>query len=245
MAMLVKTLNGLAYASVKTRRGLAVASIKNINGLDATAGGGGPALIASVGAQGSANSTTTSAIDTTGANLIVICETWYKLATFPTLTDSKGNTWTQLTAQTGNSGKHRLFYCFNPTVGSGHTFSETGGGTGSTYAALNVSAWSGIAASPFDGENGAFNDAASVLSTGSVTPTQGNSLLISGCGNDSAATLSIDSGYTITDTVSYSSGNSFGQAMAYKIISSGAAQNPQWSASAAVELQASIAAFKY
>ncbi len=35
MALLVKTVNGLAYASVKTRNGLAVASIKSINGLDA------------------------------------------------------------------------------------------------------------------------------------------------------------------------------------------------------------------
>lgn len=39
MAVLVKTLNGLAWASVKNRAGLAVASIKNINGLDTTAGG--------------------------------------------------------------------------------------------------------------------------------------------------------------------------------------------------------------
>ncbi len=40
MAVLVKSLNGLAYGSVKSRNGLAVASIKSINGLDTTAGGG-------------------------------------------------------------------------------------------------------------------------------------------------------------------------------------------------------------
>lgn len=39
MAVLVKTLNGLAFASVKARSGLAVASIKSINGLDVTAAG--------------------------------------------------------------------------------------------------------------------------------------------------------------------------------------------------------------
>jgi hypothetical protein len=39
MALLIKSLNGLAYASVKSRDGLAVASIKNINGLDVTSGG--------------------------------------------------------------------------------------------------------------------------------------------------------------------------------------------------------------
>jgi len=36
MALLIKNLNSLAYASVKNRNALAVASIKNINGLDAT-----------------------------------------------------------------------------------------------------------------------------------------------------------------------------------------------------------------
>lgn len=36
MAVLVKEINGLPYASIKTRNGLAVASIKSINGLDAS-----------------------------------------------------------------------------------------------------------------------------------------------------------------------------------------------------------------
>jgi hypothetical protein len=36
MALLIKSINGLAYGSCKSRNGLAVASIKSINGLDAT-----------------------------------------------------------------------------------------------------------------------------------------------------------------------------------------------------------------
>jgi hypothetical protein len=39
MALLIKNLQGLAYASVKSRNGLAVASVKSINGLDATSAG--------------------------------------------------------------------------------------------------------------------------------------------------------------------------------------------------------------
>lgn len=38
MAQLVKTVNGLAIASVKTVNGLAIASVKTVNGLDNTAG---------------------------------------------------------------------------------------------------------------------------------------------------------------------------------------------------------------
>lgn len=40
MAIDVKTVNSLAYASVKTRNGLAVADIKTWNGVDVTSGGG-------------------------------------------------------------------------------------------------------------------------------------------------------------------------------------------------------------
>jgi hypothetical protein len=39
MALLIKSVNGLAYGSCKSRNGLAVASIKSINGLDATSSG--------------------------------------------------------------------------------------------------------------------------------------------------------------------------------------------------------------
>lgn len=48
MAVLVKTLNGLAYASVKTRNGLAIGSVKKINGLDVTSGGFNPATYGTV-----------------------------------------------------------------------------------------------------------------------------------------------------------------------------------------------------
>lgn len=41
MAIDVKTVNSLAFASIKTRNGLAVADIKNMNGVDTTSGGGG------------------------------------------------------------------------------------------------------------------------------------------------------------------------------------------------------------
>lgn len=41
MAQLVKTVAGLAIASVKTVNGLAIASVKTVNGLDNTSGGGG------------------------------------------------------------------------------------------------------------------------------------------------------------------------------------------------------------
>lgn len=44
MAQLVKSVNGLAIASVKSVKGLAIASVKNMRGLDNTGGGGDPLL---------------------------------------------------------------------------------------------------------------------------------------------------------------------------------------------------------
>jgi YD repeat-containing protein len=84
-----------------------------------------PALIASAAALGSSNSVTTAAINTTGANFLVIALSYSTGAT-PTLSDNKGNTWTPLTtsAVTGTVTE-RLYYASNAVVGSGHTFSNT------------------------------------------------------------------------------------------------------------------------
>ncbi len=68
------------------------------------------------------NTITSGAITTTGANLIVVNVGSYSVnpATFG---DSKSNIWTALTLQSVTSGvQTRLYYCVNPTVGSGHTF---------------------------------------------------------------------------------------------------------------------------
>lgn len=53
MAQLVKTVQGLAIASVKTAQGLAIASAKTIMGVDNTAGGGASAFVFSQTASGS------------------------------------------------------------------------------------------------------------------------------------------------------------------------------------------------
>ena len=99
-------------------------------------------------ATGSAG--TTSGINTTGANLIVVTVAY---DTQSGVSDSNGNTWTALTAQSGSQdGNARMYYCFNPTVGAGHTFTSAQG-----YGAICVSAWSGAATSPQDQQNGQYN----------------------------------------------------------------------------------------
>lgn len=250
MAVLVKNLNGLAYASVKSKLGLAVASIKSINGLDVTAGGGGgsPTLIVSTIKGTNSSSVTTDAIDTTGANFIAIVLSSGG-GSSATISDSKSNTWTNLTLYVDVFRSISMSYCYAPTVGSGHTFTGSLAGKNS----IAVAAFNNVATSPFDVENGNVGTTFGTntpLSTGSVTPSQANSLLIAGLMGDSglSADMSIDSSFTIANSLKGSdiSGGGYSCALAYKVLTSSSATNPSWTFSANPAVAAAnIAAFKY
>ena len=76
------------------------------------------------------NGGTGAALDTTGADLIVVLEAFSNNNGAGTLTDSKGNTWSQLTKQgSGGIGATVLWYARNAIVGPGHRFTITGNGT--------------------------------------------------------------------------------------------------------------------
>ena len=83
-----------------------------------------PLIAHAIVGSSTGNNATTSAIDTTGATLLValiVTDTGGG-----TMSDSKGNTWTALTAHSGGTTvTGQLFYVSNPTVGSGHTFTPT------------------------------------------------------------------------------------------------------------------------
>jgi hypothetical protein len=182
-----------------------------------------------------AGSITTSSIDTTGANLIVVSLSGY--LSVGNLTDSKSNTWTALTAQT-NVVSVRLFYCYSPTVGSGHTFTQSA----NTYGCIGVLAFSGADASPFDVENGA-TSSTSPLSTGSVTPSDNGSLLVTGLCGVNNGTYSVTESFTSLFAANYSAGSNMGGACGYKVQATAAAINPAWSFSPSASTAVAIAAF--
>ena len=185
---------------------------------------------------------TSSSVDTTGANLLVLLALAQPV-TGVTVSDSKSNTWTPLTAQqNGSATGSKLYYCFAPTVGASHTFTVSATGT---FPAVLVQAWSGGLA--FDAENGANQASGTTLQTGSVTPAGDNELFVSGCGpgGGGAVVNDIDSGFTETGDLDENA-NSAGGAMAYKIQTTGGAENPTWTASGGAgpaERSAVIAAF--
>lgn len=122
------------------------------------------------------------------------------------MTDSKGNTWTALAAQTASANsRHQLFYCVNPTVGSGHTFTNSGA---TNYPSIAVAAFDRtLNTTAFDVADG--NGTASPttsLVVDSITPTFNLELIVTGFASDVATALAINSSMTIIDQLGYSAG---------------------------------------
>lgn len=186
---------------------------------------------------------TTSSVDTTGANLLVVAVSYYGNTTDPVLSDNKGNTWTGLTAreQSGTTMSVRLYYCVPTSVGTGHTFTAGPGGT--SYPTISVSAFSGAAASPYDQETGAAT-AGNVTSfqPGSITPSENNCVLVTGV-STAGTSHTINSSFNATSTDN-SAANHLGGGIAYKIQTTAGAENPTWSWTTSTSKAAAMASFK-
>lgn len=182
----------------------------------------------------------TSSMDTTGADLLIIglaCNNGYNT----TPTDSKSNTWTQLTSYTQGNVRVRLWYCKPTSVGASHTFTAPGGIIGTIFAA----AFSGAkATSPADQQNGS-NAFASSLATGSITPSEDDCLIFGlyGVNGTGAAPLSVDSGMTEIQEQPFVAGTSYGGSIAYKIQTTAAAINPTFTRSNSNGQAATVASF--
>lgn len=204
-------------------------SLLGVDAAPVSAGGGGIALVAHAGGSGTSSSATTPAIDTTGANLLIAaCSLYGTDDTTPTLTDSKANTWSALSGWNDTGDTHtqvRIYYCPSPTVGSGHTFTNT-----AAFPAVCVAAFSGAAASPFDAW-AANGGSGSAIAAGPITPAVSGELCVAAVAWYSGNTLTINGGYTIADQVNYGSGNNIGVALAYLVESSIVVTDPAWTAS--------------
>jgi hypothetical protein len=149
--------------------------------------------------QGSNSNPTTGAVDTTGGNFVVVSGGIFNSAQGAnpgTVSDSKGNTYTALTARnSGGKVTQALYYCANATCGPGHTFTLTNG-----FSSLSVAVFSGVSASPFDQQSGVgSNTTSTTIQPGSIAPGAANSLLVTGftCNAASSPAIGIDSGFTI------------------------------------------------
>lgn len=196
---------------------------------------------------GANGGTTGTAIDTSTATLLVVSVSDYEVNPLGTLSDSKSNTWTSLTAYDDAAGlgtaRVRLYYAANPTVGTGHTFTYTGSGI---YASIGVVAYSGAATtSPLDtGKDSGSAAVGTSLQPGSLTPSEDNCVVVGGFSFDNADTLSINGGFTIHAQAVKSAANWFGGGIASLIQTTAAAANPQWSLTNSTTLATALAVFK-
>lgn len=175
---------------------------------------------------------TTAGVNTTGANLLVVSLNSENQTGIGFLSDSYSNTWVELTEQTlFGVALTRLAYCLNPTVGAGHTFSW--GHSDTQYWAITVAGFSGVAtSSAFDKENGGTNSGAATITAPSLTPTNANSLVVSGMSywNAQGSGIPAVSGgsYAITDAAA-ATGNAYPVALAYWVQTTATAAAASWS----------------
>jgi hypothetical protein len=183
-------------------------------------------LIAHVGGELGTNGGTSTAINTTGADLLVVSISYYTGGTLTSLTDSTGGTWVQIVAASANIRGAVLYYLKN--AGAGHTSSThtiTVAGTG-IFAGTDFAAFSGSdLTAPLDQSSSA-NGTTTPGTPGSITPTVNNELVISSVAVG-VGTPSVGSGMALLEA--YADGTNVGGGMAYLIQTSAAAINPSWS----------------
>ena len=193
--------------------------------------------------ESAAGNTTSPAINTTGANLIVVHISSYSGATGLTLSDSASNTWTLIVSTAISHPESSLYYCLNPTTNASHTFTVSGS---NLYCVAQISAWSGAAISgALDQSNSNTSGSGTTLQPGSVTPSLNGELVITGVSDDTPpGVFSIGSGFTILSQDA-GSGNAQGGACAYLVQSTAAAINPTWTISVSQSfIAATIATFE-
>ncbi len=194
-----------------------------------------------------ASSVTTGAIDTTGADLLIIAiGNVGGDATPPT--DSNGNSYTRaIVSDRGNGhGQSAIWYCANPINGAGHTFTSV-----SVAPAIAVAAFRGGSLNnPLDQTNSKVEAAAVMtIAPGTVVPTQKSEVMVTAVTMN--GTMTINGGpwggvWTITDQIDIVGGQHFGVALAYLIEGNNiqTTQGPTWTVGGVSIMAACIATVK-
>ncbi len=203
---------------------------------------GGPAawtLIATATGSGKTPPLTSTTVNTTTANLLIISIIDYGINTV--VSDSKSNTWTSWPANVNGHAfaDSKVFYSVPTTVGSGHTFTYSCFGDG--YAGFIVYAFKSATGTPFrEGGGNGFSDGWSGTGTTSVpsgyaaTPSITGDLALALLNETSTTGApTINSGYSAVDFVPGSS-NNFSCATAWKSLPTTAPTQPTWTSAVTV-----------
>lgn len=182
-------------------------------------------LVDKVAAGAGATNVTTGAITTTPATVLTAFVSSYQNAVNAVgagVSDSKFNVWIPL-PDYGQTQRHSgFYYCLNPTVGAGHTFTFTGLGD-EIAVTIQVQAWAGSSPA-FDHEDGKLAPSSGAsLVMNAFTPLHASTLIVAGLTNLSSTTGTPDSGFTVANNPL-----SLGLADAYLVQGSPAAVTLTW-----------------
>lgn len=189
----------------------------------------GPTIISSVATVANTTPTTSSAINTTGANLLVFCwGQWHGVSQGAT-TDSQSNTWAGVTSVV--DGLADTFTLVNqvasPSTSASHTFTLTSGGGPLGWFA--VFALAGVVTSTNDGNNHNSTNGATSLQTTTYTPSHADSLAITMMTMALNGTgPSVNSGFTTIFTKN-ATASVYGGGVGYLKQHTAAALAPTWS----------------
>ena len=187
-----------------------------------------------VSAFSESNPVVTGALNTTGADAIVVLVS--SLIGDPVITDSKSNTWgsPDLVCPDVDSVAQLSFWvCIPTTVGTGHTFTAT---DSDGIMSISVLAFSGVLQiAPLEDTVSNNNaDSSTSLSTGSITPVGDGRLFVAGLMHyeDGVSSMTINTGFTLRHAI-YSDSSDGSQHLgvfsATLIQTTGGAVNPTWS----------------
>ena len=162
-------------------------------------------LVSHVEMNGPSGGGTSTSIDTTGANLIILAVASYFAAGSTTISDNKSNSYSLILTKSSFDSAVKLttWYCLNPTVGTGHNFTFSVGGS---YPTLMASAWSGAASSSaLDQYDGKVNTSASTsINPAYISPSEDNQLIYTALGGGANSTESISDSFTKVYNSDYS-----------------------------------------
>jgi hypothetical protein len=183
---------------------------------------------------------TTAGINCTGADFLAAYVVGDDETDDPV--DSLTNTWTPLTkADDGSNTIGRWWYVQAPSVGAGQTFAVSQG-----YRAILVLAFSGSTSTPVDQQDGsASSGSQQSAQAAGVTPGFANELVLAAVGNGNAtSTYTIDSGFTITDSVNAVQSVNYGGSAAYLIQTTATLTDPTFSWLGGATMAFRVATFK-
>jgi len=170
----------------------------------------------------------TGAIDTTGADLLVIvfgCTQYASRLSSGNISDSKSNSWTVLNIRDTDEHAVAIAYCKPTSVGTNHTVIADAQ-IGFTYGSLAFMAFSGtIASNVLDTSTGSTTTG----TPGSITPASSGELFITGVAANKSHAAAPTLGGIFTDVVNHYSASAEAFGAAYSISSSASAVNPSWS----------------